>query len=197
MVAPPRSLSGYLPLVISAEGAAPIIPVVEELFRRLRDHDSIGHYFLWPVLRFAIQQHETVNTGAFFERSAKSFQAAMSMKFYMEEHYGAPLGYRELERITGLSKSHLCAIFHRFVGCPPMEYLRDLRLSHAKKLLIARRDKSIAEIAYHVGFASPNYFARSFRKCYGLSPTEYLLAAVPSLGCGVGRRTVSPQSGSR
>ncbi|NIV03066.1 MAG: AraC family transcriptional regulator, partial [Calditrichae bacterium] len=32
---------------------------------------------------------------------------------------------------------------------------------------------TVAEIAYAVGFNTPNYFAKSFRKQFGCSPSEY------------------------
>jgi AraC-like DNA-binding protein len=176
----PRSLRACMPMVISSAAATPIIPIVEELFQRLRERDVIAQYLLWPVLRFAVEQCTDNQADTFFGRTAKPFTAAMSVKLHIEGHYGERIDYRDLGQLTGLSKSYLCTVFGRIFGCPPMEYLNDVRLFHARKLLVSFGDKSISEIAYQVGFNSANYFARSFHRRYGVSPTEFMAQSLNS-----------------
>ena len=53
------------------------------------------------------------------------------------------------------------------------EFIRNQRLKVASNL-IAQNKRSISEICYLVGFSSPSYFARCFRKQYGCTPMEYL-----------------------
>jgi AraC-like DNA-binding protein len=40
--------------------------------------------------------------------------------------------------------------------------------------LLARSNITIAEIAYQVGFTTPNYFVRSFKQKFGMLPSEYV-----------------------
>lgn len=53
------------------------------------------------------------------------------------------------------------------------EFIRTIRLNYAIELL-KKRAGTISEIAYDSGFNNPTYFATSFKKQYGISPSEYL-----------------------
>ncbi len=53
------------------------------------------------------------------------------------------------------------------------EFIRILRLNKAADLLL-QRTGNISETAWDVGFNDPNYFTTSFRKHFGISPSEYL-----------------------
>jgi AraC-like DNA-binding protein len=60
------------------------------------------------------------------------------------------------------------------IDMPPGEFIRDIRMKRAAQLLDQNKI-SISEIAYMVGFDSPNYFSKVFKKYYNISPTDYLL----------------------
>ena len=78
------------------------------------------------------------------------------------ETIGAELGlsrvqlYRKVKALTGLS---------------PVELLRKARLQKAKEL-IKGTDKTIAEVAYEVGFTAPSYFTKCFKEEFGISPSD-------------------------
>lgn len=72
----------------------------------------------------------------------------------------------------GVSEATLTRTFRRLNGCSVGEYVRWLRLEHAKKLLSAP-GCSIAEIAIQVGFYDQAHFSREFKKLYGISPSRY------------------------
>lgn len=57
-------------------------------------------------------------------------------------------------------------------GYSPMEMLRIARLKQAA-ILLEKKELNIQEICYQVGFATPSYFAKCFKKHYGVSPSEY------------------------
>lgn len=52
-------------------------------------------------------------------------------------------------------------------------YIQQLRLEYAAKLLIEHPDKSIAQVAIDSGFSSNNYFCNCFRQHFSLSPSEF------------------------
>ena len=54
----------------------------------------------------------------------------------------------------------------------PTQFIRDYRLNRGKDLLRAS-DKTVAEVAYEVGFTDPNYFSRIFAKEFSQTPTEF------------------------
>jgi len=71
-----------------------------------------------------------------------------------------------------MSRTTLYNKMLELTGETPVEYIRSVKLDKARGLL-QRQDLSISEIAYKVGFSSPNYFARVFKAKYGMLPSEY------------------------
>ncbi len=56
-------------------------------------------------------------------------------------------------------------------GKSASNYLRSVRLSKAKQL-IEEQKGNISEIAYSVGFSSPQYFSRSFKEEFVFPPSD-------------------------
>lgn len=73
---------------------------------------------------------------------------------------------------VGLSDAYLSRLFCEQMGMPPIAYLNQQRMEQATNLLL-HTTHTIGHIAQDVGFADQNYFARSFKRYYGLSPTAY------------------------
>lgn len=68
--------------------------------------------------------------------------------------------------------SHVCRAFRKYLDMTPTEYINNLRLNHAAKLL-AFSDDNITNIAFDAGFENISHFCHLFRRRYGLSPTQY------------------------
>ena len=62
------------------------------------------------------------------------------------------------------------------LGCHPEEYIRQLRLRQACRLLKSGR-WLLSEVAAESGFSSLSVFSRSFRRMTGVSPSEYMRSA--------------------
>ena len=54
----------------------------------------------------------------------------------------------------------------------PMEYLMTIRIKESK-ILLRTTNYSISQVADIVGFTTPTYFSKQFRKITGISPTDY------------------------
>ena len=74
--------------------------------------------------------------------------------------------------ILNINSSYFSMLFKKSFGANFVDYLTDLRISAAKELL-ADPFLAAAEIANMVGYESPNYFTRVFKKTTGMTPTEY------------------------
>ncbi|MEO6012209.1 MAG: AraC family transcriptional regulator [Devosia sp.] len=82
------------------------------------------------------------------------------------------LSVDRLAAIAKLSRAHFVRVFTGAVGQSPSAHVQARRLQLAERLLVAT-DASIAEIASSCGFADANYFAKSFRRAFRLSPSEF------------------------
>ena len=71
-----------------------------------------------------------------------------------------------------MSKSTLYRKIKSLTGLSPVEFVKNIRLKHACKML---KDKSISisEVAYSSGFSNPKYFAVCFKDEFGITPSEY------------------------
>lgn len=94
---------------------------------------------------------------------------------YLEENLTDPqLSVEELSRQVGMSRSTLYNKVLELTGQTPVEYIRSVKLDKAA-VLLEKSDMNVAQIAYSVGFATPKYFAKSFREKFNILPSEYIL----------------------
>lgn len=91
---------------------------------------------------------------------------------YINENIEKDLTLSEIAFSVGMSPYHFARTFKQATGLPPHQYLVKCRISKAKQLL-AKTDLAIAEIAYHVGFASQSHFTTLFRKHTATTPKAY------------------------
>lgn len=97
---------------------------------------------------------------------------AESVAQYLQKNYASPLTLEQLASEFRYSNATLTKTFREEYDCTIFQYLRDVRLKAATKLLIGTRN-SIKEIALSCGFPDQNYFSRIFTSQYGQSPTAY------------------------
>nr|WP_294669067.1 response regulator [uncultured Blautia sp.] len=91
---------------------------------------------------------------------------------YMEENYMHRLTLASISANVNLSSSYLCRVFKSEVGTSITSYLNNLRIRKAATL-IKEQDLSLKEISAMVGIDDQLYFSRLFKKCMGISPSEY------------------------
>lgn len=106
-----------------------------------------------------------------------AFAAEQSAMQPVIDHINAnldkPLPVGELAEIVGLSRAHFSRSFAESEGVPPAEYVLQQRLQRAAKLLTKGDFLPVKEVSIMCGFDDPNYFAKVFRRVYGITPTEF------------------------
>lgn len=92
----------------------------------------------------------------------------------MNEHLAnSELSVEMLAEQVGLSRAQLHRKLKELTGIPASEFIRNIRLKQAAKLLKEKK-MNISQIAYAVGFVNNTHFSTAFKKYYGVSPTEYI-----------------------
>ena len=97
-------------------------------------------------------------------------------KEFLHDEMNRNPGLGELSAAVGMNVDHFSRMFKRSTGLAPHQYLGNIRLERAKRLLAEGR-APIIEIAYEIGYANPSQFSAFFRKRTGLSPTEFRRSA--------------------
>jgi AraC-like DNA-binding protein len=78
----------------------------------------------------------------------------------------------QLARDVALSRTNLYVKLRNMLGISPADFIRNVRLKRAAQLL-ADTSLSVGEVASRVGFATPRNFSASFKKTFGVLPSEY------------------------
>ncbi len=93
---------------------------------------------------------------------------------YIEENItNRELSVQNISHHVSMSRGSLYNKLLETTGQTPIEFIRIMKLEKAA-FLLEKSDMNIAQIAYAVGFATPNYFAKSFKDKYGLLPSDYI-----------------------
>lgn len=99
-------------------------------------------------------------------------QLAQSAKEYLAAHYAEKITLHTLAETLHISTSLLKKVFHEQTGTTVVAYLTALRIGEAKRLVRAGK-LNFTQIAECVGFESIYYFSNLFKKCTGMSLTDY------------------------
>lgn len=77
-----------------------------------------------------------------------------------------------LQDLTSMSASTLYRKVKALTGMSPSKFILNIRLKQACSLLLSKV-VNVSEVAYKVGFSDPKYFSSSFKKEFGMTPSEY------------------------
>jgi len=91
---------------------------------------------------------------------------------YCHENLAQKISLETLAELCGLSRYQLLRRFERSMGLTPHNWLTQLRLEKAC-LLLRQPGHTLADVAATVGFYDQSHFVRSFRKWYGVAPSNY------------------------
>lgn len=91
---------------------------------------------------------------------------------YMQEHLAEEISLQLLAEEFHLSAQYISQLFKNEMGVNYLTYLTNIRVEHAKRLLIGSK-LPISDIAEHSGYADYRVFSKVFKKVQGITPTQY------------------------
>ena len=91
---------------------------------------------------------------------------------HLAEHYNLDLKIPELAKMEHLSVSRYNFLFKKQLGISPKRYILDLRMSRAADLLLST-DLAVKHISDMCGYGDAQFFAKTFKAYFGVTPTEY------------------------
>jgi AraC family transcriptional regulator len=131
----------------------------ESLVNTLAAH-LLRHYTVWkPALQELEEKHSVSTLRDVIE--------------YIHDNLDQPLTLTELSLIAGMSMYHFARTFKRVTGVTPHRYVLNVRIEHAKVLLLQGK-LTLAEIASQVGFFDQSHFTSSFKQLVGVTPHTIL-----------------------
>ncbi|HJU55129.1 MAG TPA: AraC family transcriptional regulator [Pyrinomonadaceae bacterium] len=94
-----------------------------------------------------------------------------TVRDYLKSHYAENVSLSQLTSMTNLSPFYLLRVFHHQVGFPPHEYQTQVRIAHARKLLL--EGKPISHVALETGFCDQSHLSRNFKRIVGMTPGQF------------------------
>lgn len=91
---------------------------------------------------------------------------------YVDHHFSEAIDIDQMADIAGLSRYHFSRRFRAHLSVSPRQYLEQQRLKDSCNYLLEPK-LSIQEISERCGFNDPNYYAKVFKKAFGLTPREF------------------------
>jgi AraC-like DNA-binding protein len=123
---------------------------------------EIVYRLLWS------EQRSLLLESAVREVQGNAISAAIS---FMRQEMQRPLSVRDLARAVSMSESGFAHMFKATTGVSPLQFLKQLRLEQASKLLLS--GSNVSEAADKVGYASRSHFIAEFKRYFGESPKAY------------------------
>jgi len=91
---------------------------------------------------------------------------------FMQYHYHQPLTLADVAKAAHLSVSRLAHLFREQMGVTIVDYLTNIRINHAKRMLLTT-ENNCTRICYEVGYNNQSYFTRVFKQITGMTPREF------------------------
>lgn len=154
------------------------LPEADIIFRQLQLYaptEQFAHHYyeskLLELLIILCQRHETPcpvkNT-----ISEKEAEGLSRVTDYIALHYMEAIDLRILSATAYMGRTKLTQSFKQMYGITITQYVRQLRVRHAKSLL-KKSHLSLGEIASQVGYQTQGSFTDLFKEATGLTPREY------------------------
>lgn len=131
---------------------------------------------LIPLLASTLEQID----GHSVERSHclnRRYAAVRTCETYMREHVAETVTLLDLSQACGMRTRSLINAFEAVTGYSPMDYLKRLRLSAVRSMLLRASPRStrVIDVATESGFWHMGHFARDYRVMFGEAPSQTLM----------------------
>ena len=97
---------------------------------------------------------------------------ADTMKQYVKAHFAESISLQSVSKVMHYNPNYLGRVFYQQERIKFSDYLRDIRLLEAKRLL-SKTQTPIHEISSMIGYQDSSYFFKVFKKEIGITPSDF------------------------
>lgn len=139
----------------------------------LRSRSRLKDLFGQPYMTAADSVTRPATAPEASEITSRDKEFLDNLRTAIQENMSNPkLRVEDLSDKVGLSRVQMYRKIKAITGLSTVELLRTARLERSKVLLLTT-DKTIAQVAFAVGFSTPSYFTTCFKQEYDMYPTDY------------------------
>ena len=137
---------------------------------QLRQMDANAVRTPADMSRYAMTMYDRILQA--LQNLADSTDIIAGAKNYIQEHFREDIDRDTIAATAYITPNYLSKRFRTEMGMNLREYINQLRVEEAKRLLLTTND-TVSEIASKVGYANISYFSTVFRKQCGMSPIDW------------------------
>lgn len=135
-------------------------------------YDMKMRSIFYNIMYYLVKDYRVTEVEEEFMRKNRNMTRLSTITSYMKDNYKGDLCLEEVARVFGYSPAYLSRMFRKYAGVNFKDYVQSIRLGFALKDLESGR-YSIMETAIRNGFSGSKALARTFRKKYGMLPSDY------------------------
>ena len=161
-----------LPFSVKPKNPEHYLKLFDTASRLWRSMDKTAHNLVARTVYDIILGLEKDTRGAYMPNS-KDALLEPAMERIQNGYTDPELSIKELASLCGVSETYFRKLFAAKHGTTPKEYLINLRIRYAKKLL-SSGELSVSAVAFMCGYTEPCHFSREFSRITGICPSDYL-----------------------
>ena len=160
-------------LTFSEEDSAKIALYFEDMLKIYKENAPYSETVLCGMLYRLMLLINECDKGSQIQHFKNELSdTILNATFYIEQHYMEDIRLADAAEDTGFSEGHFSRLFSAQVGTSFSRYLTNVRIRHAKELLLNTK-KPVSEIALDTGFSNSDYFSSCFTKSEGITPVAF------------------------
>ncbi|QPR67114.1 helix-turn-helix transcriptional regulator [Lysinibacillus macroides] len=131
--------------------------------------NQLKSHYIYDLLVHLVVQKQLIKLE---EKKVVSDVMVENVRVYIHQNFHSKINFCELAKENYISQVQLTRRFEKAMGISPMKYLTNIRLRHARTLLVETND-TIDTIATKCGFQNGFYLSKRFREIMYQSPSEF------------------------
>jgi len=152
-------------------------PFNEELLRLkvrnlLKNRQKMKEYLLKQIHSAPFRSVSTIQPSEPKLENAEEQFINKLLKIIESNIQEVDFGVEKLAREVGMEASTLYKKMMLMLDISPGEFIKVIRLKRAAQLL-SKKELSVTEVSFMVGYEDPKYFSKIFKKYYGITPTDF------------------------
>ena len=150
--------------------------VAKNLFLKLSKASKLNRFIILVELLKITSTCRYKSLSSFINEKQYSDNEGHRMRNVFEftmTHYDGEVSLKKVAEIANMTKNAFCKYFKKRTNKTYFQFLSELRIEHASKLLLSETNYSISEIAFDSGFKNISNFNRQFKAIKNCSPSNY------------------------
>jgi len=123
---------------------------------------------VWDIFEETLNISKAVN-----ENQNISKELFQKVETYVSTNIAEPLTLQGMCHLFGISQPYLSRLFRKHTNLSFNEYVTNLRINEAKRLMREQPGMLLKDIAEIVGYQDQHYFSRIFKSITGIAPSEF------------------------